>query len=45
MEVKLKFDKSKEKQLSDLAKAYQEIQLAEYGKIKLNNFDQLLKSL
>ena len=34
-----KIDKSKGKQLSDLAKAYQETQLAEDGKIKLKPFN------
>ncbi|TDG37976.1 hypothetical protein EZJ43_02480 [Pedobacter changchengzhani] len=37
-----KIDKSKEIQLTDLAKAYQETQLAEDGKIKLKTFDQLI---
>lgn len=38
MEVKLKFDKSKKKQLIDLTKAYQETQLAEDGKTPLINY-------
>ncbi|WP_316832586.1 hypothetical protein [Pedobacter aquatilis] len=38
-------DKLKEKQLKDLAKAFQETQLAEEGKIKLKTFNELIDEL